>query len=421
MNSGWNDPRTLDRPIQGDYDTYSDEYRRQAMEDVVQKINTQECVSLVGVGTVGKTHFLRRLFEPALFSRLLMPYGLKAEDMLVITIDPNALLNVGSSEDQYNAWGGFELIAARLMEEIPTDQLPEEVGEAYGEMIQANAFYRATAFRHLQKAIHSIFNLLQPKRIVIVFDEFERLLQLMPASFFINLRALRDEKRYALLYMAVSRREMYNLDQGDETIHKKMVQAQSFFEIFKDPVYLRAAEDGDCIELVRNLNMRVRMGKLLEKNDYKLLTEWTGGHAGLLRTALILFDRLKYHGKRAEFFRYLLGDRNIQQECEILLDSCTPREMTFLLKISELARTNTPLSEEDERIFYSEIQTLYQKHLLSNHTTPKYKIDPPILKEYLTFRDWYHKNTQRYVPPANPRPNSPNIQPPQPPTTLPEE
>lgn len=426
--------RTRDIPIEGDYANYDINWRSNELATIYRQITRREHVSIVGVGTVGKTHFLKRIIAPDILNAGLRYHGadLRADDFLFVTVDPNALVDIGEAGDSQRnvrAWSGFELILHDLLDtcyRAGIDPLVVEgMKQDYAGLTSSRQLNREMGFRLLQSAVARILDVAQPpvKRIVIVFDEFELLYRKMPASFFINLRALRDRYRYQLLFLTLSRVELYNLpytfadDDERRDATRKLAEAETYFETFKNPVYLGPTLfEGDTIELVRNLNARVRQGQRLIWPHYNLLHNYLGGHAGLLRTGLLILDDLLRRQHVASqlgetFAQHLLQNRDIQHECEIMLRSCIPEERTILASLAERQNGLTPAEQAEVAA-----RTLYNKGLISHIDGQNGRgISPEIFKMYMSNRVFFESSRSPYQTPANPRPEGPNITMPQPP------
>jgi len=413
--------------IEGEYDIYTDLYRQHEHTILANKIAIKECISLVGIGTVGKSHFIKGFTDNV--DTYIQQYGMRSGSVAIISIDPNAILHptaMGSDENAA-AWAGFELIASTLVNGLSErPEIATEVVSAYKEITSDHAVDRIMAFRHLQDAIGKILNGLGVQRLVLIFDEFEQIVEKMPVSFFINLRALRDQYRYQLLYMTVSRKEIYNIGQDNSAIADKLNQAQSFFELFKEPVYLRAVHvEGDCIELVRSLNGRVRLGHRLEWPDYDLILSIVGGHGGLLRTVLMIFDRIIFYRPdgRQQLLHYLMNEPEIQRECEVFLESCTQREITILQAVADIEK---PISSGDHVQHtkrwvidnYAEITALFHKRLLNVISETEFQVVPRIFGLYLQSHGGMQHKGRKSYPPANPRTDGSEQLPP-PPSNMP--
>ncbi len=430
-------------PIRGTYSSYTLSYRHQEIDAIYRLASQRECISMIGVGTVGKTHLIQHLTHKNVFAHYQNLYAdVLPVQPIFVTIDPNALLvntDNDTTSEEMRSWMGFELIIKCLIEQAALNQLAKTVSvltEIYLGLVQdlERAYY--FAFRELENCIDILLTTedTPPSIVVLIFDEFERLFQLMPASFFINLRALRDQKRYQLLMMTLSRLEIYNLAQGEEHLQKKINRAEAFFELFKNPVYVGPTrvhtnthgdlDEGDLIELTRSLNERLRYGQELSWQAFDNITTLVGGHSGLLRTVLLMHTRFPLEDIN-KLFTVLISDPSIKHECEILLRSCSIREQQLLTSFVAQTRTDGYLQPTNDECtaFGNEIRALFEKGLIAYVETHQlYAVIPTVFRYFIQHRKWYEENWHRFDEPANPRPNGPSIsakQPPKPPT-LPE-
>jgi len=268
-------------------------------------------------------------------------------------------------------------------------------------------------------------------RLVIVIDEFERFLRLMPASFFINLRGLRDTNRYQLFFMTVSRSELYQLGVDNPDSRIKMSVAEGWFELFKTPVYLRPAINGDLLELTRYLNARLRKGAQLTPTQLNSLIQAVGGHGGLLRTGMMLIDHSEIVNIDGLVVA-LLDNSSVRRECEIMLESCTKEENACILAIAKHQKDDGLIAISSE--FWNRsafaIRTLFEKGLMNYQQTKlgdgniihHLGVTPRMVRQYLQLIEWYGQNSRPFSPPANPRNVEGNMtpSPPPKPTTLPD-
>jgi hypothetical protein len=418
--------------IQGDYPSYSPYFRTDEVNAVYRLIEQKECISIIGVGTVGKTHFINHLQRKSVFERYKADAqsDIKADDLLFVYIDSQALLINTDSPGGVttdHGWAGFELLLDRLAQACARQNITVKLTDLYADITEENANARLFAFRRFEQAVARVLRDASPapKHIIFAIDEFERFFRVMPASFFINLRSLRDQFRYEVLFFGLARTEMFNLAENDPLQQIKLQDAEGFFELFKYPVYLRAAQGGDLLELMRYVNARLRQGAHLSSTQLSQLDQVVGGHGGLLRTAMFKIDQFPGTDTVA-LTQSLLDEMTVRRECQILLGSCTPNEREILRLIGKQQNTNRLIQVAPQHIdqYNVAIRTLMEKGLLFYHIPQKnggpvthmFSVVPEVLRLYLFLEDWLRQNRPAYSPPANPRPNQPNIPPPPPPT-----
>jgi hypothetical protein len=421
---------------------YSPDWREPVIRAIVKNIDKGECISLIGVGTVGKTHFINFFRQPRQINhhlrRIQSRDNLTADDVLFVPIDPNGLLYPGDDDivAVTRRWTGFELIAASIYDRLNQEDLrpslqdrpngldkplEEAVEEIYRDGIfQPDPAYQAMAFRFLEDLMRLLFQFTHFKRIVLIFDEFEALFTSMPAQFFTNLRALRDRYRYRLIYMTTSRIELHRIPFGDNATlndgaKDRLNALESFLEIFKVPVYLGPAHGRDFEQLATVLNNRLRTNPL-QQGMYPILQQITAGHAGLLRTVLRRLDDF-YQSVPGNVTRnmlqdYLTNDPDIRQECNILLKSCSLSEQEVIRQIVE-AGSYLRLDGASRHANYSDTLRLSYKGLLEP-VNNDWQIVPPLLRHYVqsepvTDVQPGDGNQKSANPPDNPPPPPPDL------------
>ena len=385
------------------------------IQHVTQLIQAGECVSIVGAGTMGKTHFLQRLLDKNVQRAFLRQ---DAKDILFIRVDPNALLFFNQTvEDSKRAWTGFEIIGSRIFEaEAPRLDEPQSVKTSTEDgpvetdrMAIAKSYLnlvddRTMAFRRLEKLVKILLK--RCRKVKISFDEFELLFAQMPASFFTNLRALRDTHRYSLLFMATSRVELRNLSDSN-----KVRDTESFIELFRDVVYMRPASQQPYIDqnrtahpseaqlLLDNLNRRLRSNRPYSSElDQNILFNVTGCFRGLLRTSVQVLDtvvsnaRLRYAPNTPnanQIITELLHHPDMARELHTLWESLTISEQELLQKISNNVEQKQFLEYD------TQIISLYNKSIIKGTKTASYLIHPPLLQYYIQNRSQMERVLRR--------------------------
>jgi len=429
-------------PIPGDFSGYTINWRYDLISKVYEMIEMGECISLIGVGTVGKSHFIRRVTSSDIMSHYLSrspTNDLTPDQILFVPIDPNLLLT--PLPESPPSWSGFELILTRLYRQLRnySEELRTKFQEIYAEL-GLEPEDQVAATRQLHRAIDVIFENTPYKKVILIFDEFNRLFDRMDENFFLNLRGIRDSGlRYKLLFMTTTRVELaqlgydalsnetYNKSEKQEIIasleHKHSV-AEPFLELFRSPIYMRPAQNNDLIELTTSLNARITRTSL----DFRLgnfIEEQTGGHAGLIRTCLQVINNLLKGGwtqadlidKKQQLTQYILGNASLQRESEILLLSCSPEEIAVLEKIIQINHTGSVFNEQHEVYVrnYEDVRRLFEKSLVSRvSNSSNLEVSPNLFAQYLRRRTAQPSKAKPTTvkQPSNPRENP--LKPPKP-------
>jgi hypothetical protein len=323
-------------------------YRSTELTGLFERLLRGDSVSMVGIGTVGKT----RLVEHFSLYKDVQDYALQnvrqdprlerltSKDFLIVNIDPNSIINLEQQFASRNGipwgWTGYELIFRRLMKktaELGSDELGAAVSRYYKNSHNREHLGPVMAYPLLEEAVDTILSSSQlgaHGRIVFVFDEFQRIMQLMPYNFFLNLRALRDRFRTRVSYIAVARREVDELvaDEDREIM-------EPFWEIFKNPLFVgpyRTREDinlmYESLAVVRQLPVEVFTPPLRLR-----LQELCGAHGGLTRTVTFLLNEIADAPTSIDAAKIAIEHGDVQEECHIMLQSFSGDERDVLKQV----------------------------------------------------------------------------------------
>lgn len=343
-------------------------YRIAETQAVLRAWNTGQSVSIVGVGSAGKSNFVQHLTALGSVPAETWPSGL-----VPILIDANLLGPLPHVDDpartQMAFWSGCELMLHRtFMALYPFEGFSGDerttLYQAY-EALQdgSNPLYALLALRYLELGLSVPLRI--GMRIVFIFDEFERFASLLPVSFFQSLRGLRDVQKRQITYATVSRGPLPTVieQSGMQTL-----DAEPFVELFADNiVYIGAHSLDDAEAMIESL--LARRGAKMPASAIVALIACTGGHPGLLRAAVFAaldqFDLLKL--KSQALPPALLAVPGVVQECGAIWTSMSDTERDALH-----ARLKGQRGEA------SAVALLQRKGLLSAN----YDILPPVFAAY---------------------------------------
>jgi DNA-binding winged helix-turn-helix (wHTH) protein len=163
-------------------------------------------------------------------------------------------------------------------------------------------------------------------QLIFVFDQFEDLWQTADARFFLNLRSLRDQFKYQIVYLVITREPL----QRSRTDHQA---TEAFWELFAAHVYgLGMYSYEDARVMLERL--AERRGVALDPALQRLVTRAGGCHPGLMRA---LFWELSEISTADWTDANLLLFPAVTEECEKIWNDFAPdeRRLVRLLAASQ--------------------------------------------------------------------------------------
>jgi hypothetical protein len=233
--------------------------RRPDIQSVIQYIYNLYCVEIVGFSNIGKSALMRMLAQTDVWIQEL---GEAAQDFLPVYIDCNRMLGMS---DQ-----GFYELVLRCLQESSSQlaQLPELAG-AYEMLVDpASQFQVPLSFnRGLTAALQGT-----PRRLILLFDEFDEPLAQIDSRVFLNLRALKDRHREQLVYLTATAKPQEAIRQDDHTAE--------FSELFRHRTWhLAPLTRSDSERLIRRY-MNAYEADFIAA-DFDFICEWGGGHPNM--------------------------------------------------------------------------------------------------------------------------------------------
>jgi hypothetical protein len=190
------------------------------------------------------------------------------------------------------------------------------------------------ARRRVEQALDALFQG-PAKRVILLFDDCDALIAGAPLALFRSLRALRDDHKYQLAYVTVTRRELARLREPSPDF-------ESFFELLAPHMLaLRPYQELDAYQMLRRLVARNEGTRPFAMEELRSLYQVTGGHAGLLRVA---FEAVKNtdRARGSDLLDFLAAKRVVYDESQKIWDSLEENEHDDLLA---LAQGTTPAGE----------------------------------------------------------------------------
>jgi hypothetical protein len=332
-------------------------FRAEIIEPLVVSIRAGESCALVGVGSSGKSNIVRFLHERA--DARQHYFGAEARRLLWLMVDCNAL----DSYEEHSLYPAMiDSLARAVSARSDLGPLNAPLADLYREA--ASPDLRAGAFRALSRAVEAV-KAAGNFQFVFVLDDCDTLVEKAPPALFRRLRALRDDSKYQLVYITVSRREL-------QFLRPHSPEFESFYEIalirsFAVGPYAEA----DARYMLDRLAARLPQPRPLEPLEADRLIQATGGHPGMIKAAFFA-SRAGELALDSELNDILIGDSAVMDECRKIWDSLEPEDHAGLAA----AVQGKPVSGPAQG-------TLMAKGLLRERTDGTHTILCPPLEAYV--------------------------------------
>lgn len=234
-------------------------------EDEIHRLAAEafegHCLSLVGMSNIGKSFVLRALCKVA---------PAEASGATFVYIDCNRMV-------EFTEQGFYELVLrclkAALAPEADSSPLGAELDRCYADVVApASPFVAHLRFSAGLTAASEGWS----RRIVLVLDEFDEVMQGIDDRVLLNLRALRDSAPDALSYVTASRRRLASL--------RRARGSGEFAELFdRNTHFLGPLSRQATAALVGHC--AADGGLALSPDDAPFIHDESGGHPGLIISA----------------------------------------------------------------------------------------------------------------------------------------
>ncbi|NTU79898.1 MAG: hypothetical protein HGA45_10920 [Chloroflexales bacterium] len=301
-------------------------YRAALIERVAATLRAGECCSIVGAGGVGKTNLARFLLRADVQAAYLGD-----RPTMAVLVDINALADGRSPE-----FALLELIIHRLIREAERRAMPDSLLASLDRLHATLLGQGDTvlALRYLERICGRLCDE-HDLRLVLVFDQFDEIWRAFDARLFLNLRYLRDEFKYRLVFLTITRQPLRQLRLR---ARDDLAAVESFWEIFEPHVFgLGMYNEADArFQLER---ITCRLGRPLDEELARAAIAASGGHSQLLRA---LAWKLAAGAPMGDP-EALLAFPEVDQECAKLWEDLGPDEQ----RVARLLATEMALDPAD--------------------------------------------------------------------------
>lgn len=375
------------------------DFRRSDLEAIFGHIHAGQSIEIIGVGSVGKSNFVRQIQRRDVQDHYLYQARQEQSHCVFINLDANSLLEpIPSLFDPKmpSSWPGYELLASRLLKAVMENELvrhitnpndpafPDSLWGMYHRLwpdsTQGGDMTFSLAYRYIEDLVQRIFiGANRPIRLIFIFDEFEKFIAELPVRFFQSLRSLRDQYKDRVLYMTTSRQIIPLL-----IPQQKNKDYEPFYELFvTSRHFLLPYRPSDTEQTFKRLSAR-RDQAPPPANLREQFLAVTGGHAGLIRAAFTAWaqsPRFADNMSDAEVVNMLLNVQAIQDECKTIWGSLSQQEQQILF---EMVRAQQRKQRTDMRVYNPFAYLLIRKGMLLESTSMGFdNIRPPVFAAFL--------------------------------------
>jgi hypothetical protein len=290
-------------------------YRAELLSRLMPALRAGECCSLIGVSGVGKSNLVRFLYRWDVQESYW-----NTGNVWIVLIDTHSFM-FGEQSLEYVV---FELMIHRLIMEIERRGAPAEIAswasDLHAQLVAQPSAHMA--FRYLERICARLCESLG-LQVVFVFDQFEDLWKRAEPRFFLNLRSLRDQFKYRVVYLVITR----NMLQRSQ---EHVVAAESFWELFTSHVFgLGMYSAADTSVMLERLAARRNIA--LDPALQTVVMGAGGHHPGLMRA---LFWELCERPAAERSEQDLLALPTVEGECKKIWNDCTLDERRALAAIA---------------------------------------------------------------------------------------
>lgn len=294
------------------------DFRSELFVPLTAQLRAGESAALLGVGSCGKSNVVRFL---------------KRADAREFYFQEQAAATLYTPVDCYKMPDTAEVtvyaaMLAALAETAPTlgeegAKLAPQFDAWWNEIIATNR--APIAQRRVAEALAALLNG-PAKRVILLFDDCDELIAHAQPALFRNLRALRDDHKYRLVYITVTRRELARL-------RDMSPDYESFFELLaRHQFALQPYQRDDANFMLKRLVARNAGTRPFTDAELQNVYRLTGGHAGLVGVTFELVKNTE-RASTPDLLDFLADKRVVYQESQKIWDSLEDYEHADLLAL----------------------------------------------------------------------------------------
>jgi hypothetical protein len=295
-------------------------YRRDVCTRILDPLARGESVSIIGVGSSGKSNVARHIVRPDARAACL---GSRAAGMHGALVDFTQFVSPSPAAFYKQLLGGLQAFVDGPHAPPGVVALRPVMEAALDKVLDSDSAERVQ--HQLKRMLAAVLNSGDVRQLFLVLDDFDQALKRTPTDAINSLRGLRDNHKNQLMYVVVSRLEIGQ--------HVDETQIEDFAEIVTPvtiPVGLFAPEDAAFAadELIGRWNLSGRIDPTARQN----IIQWSGGHPGLLKAILhVATQKTMLDFSARDTLDKLCGHRDTDPECQRIWDSLDESEHQTLI------------------------------------------------------------------------------------------
>ena len=321
-----------------------EEYRKEIVAPLYERIRCGESCCVLGVGSMGKTRLLGFIMREDVQKHYLGEE--QSKTTLVLRVDCNRAL-------EKSDWGFYVLLMTVIIESSMEHPILRSKYPSLNKLRQPVVTKNSAnlGWLHLELAVRMVIKQ-GITRICFLFDEFDEMYIELTNQALSNLRSLRDAYKNQLGYIAILRNHLGTL--------RDVNSNESFYELLTNQVYgLLPYNRTDANVIVSQLEER-RNHKLDSMVRENLLTA-CDGHPGLLMSLFNIAMKQPDVFLLADYMDIISKHPFVIEECRKMWGSLLAEEQNGLLDIvnGRVVSANTMLSLEQKGVLKRNATRLY--------------------------------------------------------------
>lgn len=301
-------------------------FRSDLLKRLLADLRAGECCSLIGTSGIGKSNvasFLQRHDVQRIYWN--------DDTSWVILIDSHSLIFVAEQRSEYSV---AKLMVTRLIEEAKSRDFSTEFITFANKSF--NALSANPTFPAAMDTLLDICKYLCEKycrQLIFVFDQFDDLWQSLEPRFFLNLRGLRDQLKYQVVYLAMTRMRL-------EHMHQEAQKVESFWELFSNHTFgLGPYNESDAATMVERLSLRAGIAVSDVPQEVVILS---GRYPAILSAIFWAFVNAP---QRPLHIDDLLKNPSVVKECEKVWNVLSPAEQHLVQTVAQQLPLHHPKAE----------------------------------------------------------------------------